>query len=98
MKPIQPPMLDHLFSCQAMLHAPEIIGPVPEGIRVNFYVTGGTIEGPRLRGTTLPVGGDWLTIRSSASQYRWLHRLLCASTGLVDFERSEVRYDVFAIG
>jgi hypothetical protein len=155
MNPIRSPMLEHLFSYQAVLRAPEIIGPVPEGIRVNFYVTGGTIEGPRLRGTILPVGGDWLTIRrdgigvldvratlksadealifvayhgigdlgpdgyekflrgerpptltlrtaptfrSSAPQYQWLHRLLCVSTGLVDFERSEVRYDVFAFG
>jgi|SRR5271168_497305 len=155
MNPMRPPTFEHLFSYQAQLRAPEIIGPVPEGIRVNFYVTGGTIDGPRLRGTILPVGGDWLTIRrdgigvldvratlraadatlifvayqglgdlgpegyekflqgetpptlslrttpsfrSSAPQYQWLHRVLCVSTGVVDFERSEVRYDVFAVG
>jgi Protein of unknown function (DUF3237) len=86
MNAMPPPTLEHLFSYRAMLGAPEIIGPVPEGIRVNFYVTGGTIDGPRLHGTILPVGGDWL------------HRLLCVSTGVVDFEPSEVRYDVFAVG
>ena len=43
---------------------PEVIGPVPEGIRANFYVTGGEISGPKLRGTIRPVGGDWLTVRT----------------------------------
>ncbi len=43
---------------------PEVIGPVPEGIRANFYVTGGEISGPRLQGTVRPVGGDWLTVRT----------------------------------
>jgi hypothetical protein len=58
------PALEHLFSYMANLKAPpEIIGPVPEGIRVNFYVTDGVLTGPRLRGRLLPVGGDWLTLR-----------------------------------
>jgi hypothetical protein len=42
---------------------PEAIGPVAEGIRVNFYLTGGVITGERLRGEVLPVGADWLLIR-----------------------------------
>ena len=43
---------------------PEIIGPVPEGIRVNFYSSGGgAVTGPRIRGTVRPVGGDWMTVR-----------------------------------
>lgn len=56
------PTLDLLFSYKASLQAPEVIGPVPAGIRVNFYVTGGEFSGPRLRGRIRPVGGDWLTI------------------------------------
>lgn len=42
---------------------PEVIGPVPEGIRVNIYLTGGQVTGERLRGEVLPVGADWLLIR-----------------------------------
>jgi hypothetical protein len=57
--------LEHIFSYLVTLKdPPEIIGPVPEGIRANFYVTGGEISGPRLRGTIRPVGGDWLTVRT----------------------------------
>jgi hypothetical protein len=58
--PLEP---EHLFSLQATLAPAELIGEVPEGIRLNFYVTGGTVAGPRLRGRLRPVGGDWFTLR-----------------------------------
>ena len=39
--------MEHLFSYSAMLEMPpEVIGPLPEGLRVNVYVTGGEVEGP----------------------------------------------------
>jgi len=40
-----------------------MIGPTPEGLRVNVYVTSGEVFGPKLRGSFRPVGGDWLLIR-----------------------------------
>jgi hypothetical protein len=40
-----------------------MIGPTPEGLRVNVYVTSGEVFGPKLRGRFRPVGGDWLLIR-----------------------------------
>jgi len=56
--------LEHACSYTAQLQAPpEVIGPTPAGLRVNFYVTGGTVTGPRIQGTLRPVGGDWLTFR-----------------------------------
>ena len=55
---------EYIMSYNATLRAPEVIGPIPEGLRLNFYVTGGSFEGPKCKGTILPVGGDWLTIRS----------------------------------
>ena len=58
------PRLEHVFSYNAMLKPAEVIGPLPEGIRANFYVTSGEIDGPNLHGKIRPVGGDWLTIRS----------------------------------
>lgn len=35
----------------------------PHGTRVTAGVTGGTFEGPRLRGRIVPPGGDWVTAR-----------------------------------
>jgi len=57
--------LEHIFSYTATLkNPPEVIGAVPEGIRVNFSVTGGEITGPNLRGKVRPVAGDWFTVRT----------------------------------
>jgi hypothetical protein len=57
--------LEHICSYSAGLqNPPEVIGPVAEGLRVNFYVTGGEVTGPKIRGIIRPVGGDWLTIRT----------------------------------
>lgn len=55
---------EHLFTYSATLQAPpESIGPVPEGIRATFYVTGGELLGPKLRGRVRPVGADWGLMR-----------------------------------
>jgi hypothetical protein len=56
--------MEYVTSYIATLAKPEVIGPVAEGIRVNFYVTGGTVDGPKMKGKILPVGADWLTIRT----------------------------------
>jgi hypothetical protein len=57
--------LQHLFTYTADLRLPpEVIGPIPEGVRATAYVLGGEISGPRLRGNVLPVGGDWMLLRT----------------------------------
>jgi len=56
--------LEHIFSYTGLLASPpEVIGPVPEGIRVNFYSAGGEITGPKVRGRLRPAGGDWVIVR-----------------------------------
>jgi hypothetical protein len=57
--------LKYMFSFTAILvQPPEVIGPVPEGLRANFYIApGGVITGPKLNGMVRPVGGDWLLMR-----------------------------------
>ena len=40
-----------------------MIGETPVGLRMNTYIAGGEVWGPRVRGRVLPVGADWLTIR-----------------------------------
>lgn len=56
--------LKHLFSYRVSLNPPEVIGPVPEGIRANFYVADGEVSGPKVYGKVRPIGGDWLTLRT----------------------------------
>ena len=42
----------------------ETLGPTPEGYRVNFFVKGGRVIGPRINAVVRPEGGDWMAIRS----------------------------------
>jgi hypothetical protein len=54
----------HLFSYAVNLRSPpQAIGPVPEGIRVNFHIEGGAVTGPRLQGRVLAVGQDAFLLR-----------------------------------
>ena len=43
------PKLEFVLSYNASLAPPEIIGPIAEGIRVNFYVTDGLFAGPKIK-------------------------------------------------
>ncbi len=55
--------LEHIMSYTAKLGGRDVIGPVPEGFRINIHVTGGEVTGPRVFGKIRATGGDWLTTR-----------------------------------
>ncbi|OIN59995.1 hypothetical protein BLX24_07750 [Arsenicibacter rosenii] len=42
---------------------PYIVGETAHGLRRIIPITGGTIEGPQLKGTILPGGADWQIVR-----------------------------------
>ena len=54
---------EFLCDIEAELSEPELIGDIPEGTRTTFYIKGGTIEGPNIRGKVRPVGADWFVMR-----------------------------------
>lgn len=56
--------LDLLMTVHADLKPPVDVGQGPLGARRIFDVTGGTFEGPRLRGVLLASGADWLRVGS----------------------------------
>ena len=57
--------MEHIFSYEGTSAGPpEIIGPVAQGLRLNAYFSGGTVSGPKVNGKILPVGGDFLTVRT----------------------------------
>ena len=58
------PQLEFLYEITAQLDSPLVIGENPHGNRQIVPVTGGTFEGPRLKGEVLPGGGEWLLVRS----------------------------------
>ncbi|HEX4872061.1 MAG TPA: DUF3237 domain-containing protein [Nevskiaceae bacterium] len=60
-----PAALELLFHYAATLHPPEVIGPVPGGTRINFHISGGTVDGPRVRGKLRPVGADHFLLQTN---------------------------------
>lgn len=54
---------EFLCSVIADLEPPQAIGATPQGNRQIFYVTGGSIKGPKINGKVLPGGGDWFLSR-----------------------------------
>ena len=60
---------EFLYEAHIDLAPPEAIGASPFGTRNVFIVTGGTFEGPRMRGTVRPGGGDWfLTLANGVGE------------------------------
>ena len=55
-----------LMMLQVVVAPLQKLGAVPHGMRLIAPITGGTFEGPRLRGKVLPSGGDWTLSRSDA--------------------------------
>lgn len=57
------PQLEFLYEISASLDPPIAIGENPHGNRQILPVTGGSFEGPRLKGKVLAGGGDWQVVR-----------------------------------
>jgi hypothetical protein len=55
--------LEHVCSYTVFLQPPEVIGPVAEGLRANYYFAGGKVDGPKLKGKFRTGGGDFATLR-----------------------------------
>src|SRR5439155_14076925 len=53
-----------LMTLDVLVAPAQKIGLVPHGTRATAPITSGTFEGPRLRGTVLPGGGDWTLLRA----------------------------------
>ncbi len=60
---------------------PEIIGETPEGLKVNWYLRGGVVAGPKLNATIRPEGGDWMMIRPDGIGILGIHATLETQDG-----------------
>lgn len=54
----------HLMTLKLAVNGMQPIGETPAGNRRVGLVAGGTFEGPKLRGTVLPGGADWIIGRA----------------------------------
>lgn len=58
------PGLVFAFELHAIVGAPLEVGQMPGGRRRIVAITGGTFEGPGIKGTVVPGGADWQIIRA----------------------------------
>jgi hypothetical protein len=57
-----PFQLEFLFGITCQMRR-EVIGETPDGLRFDFLIEHGVIEGPRLKGRFRAEGGDWMRLR-----------------------------------
>ncbi|GAA3666947.1 DUF3237 domain-containing protein [Arthrobacter ginkgonis] len=58
------PALSYLATVKVEVSRPIEVGDTPDGFRRIVPITGGSVEGPELRGTVLPVGADFQLLKS----------------------------------
>jgi len=57
------PALEFVFEARVGVQTPLVVGPSSHGLRRVVPITGGTFEGPTLRGRVVPGGADWQFVR-----------------------------------
>ena len=62
------PTLEFAFEIRAEVLSPIQVGRAPDGTRVHIPITGGTFEGPNIKGTVLP-GADRLVVRNDGVRF-----------------------------
>jgi len=77
------PTLDHAFTARITVAPPVELGVVGAGQRRFIAITGGQVDGPLLRATVLPTGGDWQTIEPGGLTRVEAHYTLRAQDGTV---------------
>jgi Protein of unknown function (DUF3237) len=57
----------HLFTMRLQLNPVSVVGDIGAGTRRLGLLTGGTVAGPRVKGSVLAGGVDWQTLRNDGS-------------------------------
>jgi len=59
--------VEHVMNVELTTSVASLIGNAPLGTRVVVGGEGGTFEGPKVKGTIHPPGGDWVTVRADGN-------------------------------
>lgn len=70
------------FSLQVELDEMRPIGVTPDGLRVNFLIKRGKVNGVHLKGKVLAEGGDWLTLRPDGILFLDVHLTVEVAPGV----------------
>lgn len=73
------PQLEYVMQLRVLIDTPYAVGDTPHGKRIIIPITGGTFEGPRLRGTVLPGGADYQLVAPDGKRTE-LEAIYCIRT------------------
>ena len=69
------PEMEFVMQLKVTLDAPYVVGETPKGRRTVIPITGGTFEGPRLKGTILNGGADWQLARGNRTEVEAIYSI-----------------------
>ncbi len=72
---VQAPELEFVMQLRVNIGAPVWVGETPAGKRQSIPITGGTFEGPRLRGTVLAGGADYQLIQKDKNNLEAIYNI-----------------------
>jgi hypothetical protein len=77
---------EFLYHLHLDVGSPTFVSGAPGGTRIIAEVTGGTFEGPRLKGTVGPgPAGDWVTVRADGTMVLDVRLILTTDDGAAIF-------------
>ena len=69
------PKLEFVMQLKVTLDTPYSVGETPHGRRTVIPITGGTFEGPRLKGSILNGGADWQLAKGSRTELEAIYSI-----------------------
>ena len=69
------PETEFVMQLKVTLDAPYVVGETPHGRRTVIPITGGTFEGPLLKGTIIPGGADWQLAKGNRTELEAIYSI-----------------------
>jgi hypothetical protein len=79
----QAPQLEFVCELKIKLKTPMVVGETPHGIRRIIPITGGTFEGPKIKGEVLDGGADWQIVRKDGVAELEAHYQIKTDDGVI---------------
>jgi Protein of unknown function (DUF3237) len=80
---METPVLEFVCELKIKLKAPIVVGDTPHGLRRIIGITGGTFEGPKMKGEILDGGADWQIVRKDGVAELEAHYQIKTDDGVV---------------